>query len=393
VVRLAPLSSKFCPWFHFHALSDNYRPILERVLDSGDGILPYTGNFEKLDICETGHHRPNKLDERREIDNHRLYKTNTRKSIIHRLETLDLANRNPSDFEVNYDVNIHSQEFRYNQKANTLNGIDGTGPWGNHTLHDVRQSSLQSVLDVEILRPQLCMHVDGDLKDSSNTSKVNEYYDTSKVRIRILSDGEKARLAQHECQEEGVLNPTILPYAAADIPQVLQAETVLGEAYKNLLEYSLHPMAPIASKYTGPKPSYFERIPLGDPGLSSSSLFFAHQKTYIEPAKRDVREEHRFLRESFLKMAQGNFAPHHPQFPKGGLRLLPTGELRKEADLQTIVERQEQQKKKRLDGMVKGSFPPGLVPARGQGRANVGFGTKGMGFGDIKSAFGTGIVA
>jgi hypothetical protein len=355
--------------------ANDSRTIHEKIEVSEDEFRHYLRQFETPRRMNSDRFQnpPELLTERqiRAIEDERLYKINTRKSLIHRLEILDMANRT-RDFEVKSDARVHIEEYTYNQQADGLNRIDGTGPWGTHDLDDVRTSRLRGALDVDALNPPHRMYIEGNIRDRHYRAKTNEYYDTGKVGVRILSDEEKARLVEFESQERDlVTNPMLLPYNyAPDIPQNLQVQDVMSDVFNNLMEYYPNPMLP---RNNGPSTNYFERVPFRDLGLSRPELFYADNKIPNAPAKRDPREEIRWLRDSYLKVMHGKVVPPYAQFPPGMPRYLPTGDLRKEVDIETVADRQQSM----------GPFPPGLLPT---GTAN------GMKFGDIKAPFGSAVL-
>jgi hypothetical protein len=150
----------------------------------------------------------------------------------------------------------------------------------------------------------------------------------------------------------------------------------MTDVFRNLMEYLPNPMLP---RNNGPSTNYFERVPFRDLGLSRPELLYADNKNPFEPPKRDIREEIRWLRDSYLRMMHGRVNPPQPQFPPGMPRRLPTGDLQKEVSIMTIANNLQSMPESQM-----GPFSPGpLSPAR---NAN------GMKFGDIKAPFGSAVL-
>ncbi|KAI5842316.1 hypothetical protein BZA05DRAFT_449192 [Tricharina praecox] len=227
-------------------------------------------------------------------DRERLNRTIHRKSLMHRLETLELCNYNETDFSVNFTRDDYLRNFLWNQE-NQINHIDGTGPWGFHCLGDVQDSNISPKFDLLVLEEanDVKPHIEDSYEDPAYAQWVQDWYDTGKANVYILTEEEIAKLQEQtrlyldEKQpfpEDAIQNPTLLPYNAYPYREGLEVKNVWSKVE------GMDPYSPPSD------PSYWQQVPENDPGFHALNAQMVCRDNSDRPeregpAKRDFQGE------------------------------------------------------------------------------------------------------
>ncbi|KAA8914668.1 hypothetical protein FN846DRAFT_885841 [Sphaerosporella brunnea] len=294
-------------------------------------------DFEGLGTPETGNYTiPEEFTGQLEIEKGRLFKLDTRRTFLDRLETLGLDTGLQPNFE--YD-GYHHPELSCNRQAKGVKPSDVTDPWGPHALVGTENGGLEAESKGGAQAP---ISPNLEIEDPISNATISKFYDHGKVNVEILTEEQKWFFTENQELVLGY-NPKILPYnSTPNIPQPIQAREVMAELYRTILEYSPHPMGRMPAKYSEPGP--WGRIPLCDPGLKPE-LFKIREKASIKPAARDPKAEQKWLRETYLDMVRGNVVSPKGQVAPALPRSLPNGDFREEVDITTIATGQQDSNK------------------------------------------------
>lgn len=114
--------------------------------------------------------------------NDRLYRINHRSDLVHRLETLHLANKSPG-LNVMFDQQTREEAFdHWDNRGKPLPTLDGTGGWGPHTMKDVTNAGLGNVFDASITKSPAVTSpfIEGSIRNPAYARKLREVYSGSK---------------------------------------------------------------------------------------------------------------------------------------------------------------------------------------------------------------------
>lgn len=297
-----------------------------------------------------------------EGERQKFYNMANRNSLIHRIETLDLSQRNPVNFEVAFNPETHKQSFDHPEFHDGVFTINGTGTWGVHNIDMVRRSPIRHGFDqnLEIL---------GQRYPNSRWYAIDlnhfRWSQPGIARVRVFGEGEKARLTIQSSGEKDV-NPLLLPYRNFKHPGTHEVLGVFSVLFKNWLPY----------KSKDKEDNYFSRIPKGDPGLTAPNT----RTTYLPPDEdpmfeknlRDYLEERKMGPEFYpiggFPSYLGNPRPDG-NWPSENLKgrsryqdyvMLPTRFVNREMSLVEIMKRQPSTPLR-----SRGTYPPGLMPPFG----------------------------
>jgi len=276
-------------------------------------------------------HHFKQVNEELQEDRERLYRLSNRKSILHRFETLELCNRSNADYDINFTKDDHVNGFSWTLEKD-INHIDGTGPWGAHTLAGIQGSHFRAEFDLGFFKggAKPVAYIDGNVKDPVYAELLKDWYDGGIVKVHILTEEKKDKLLESTrphrelampLPKAAVQNPTLLPYNAYPSSKALDCEAGMTRLLNNLLEFKADTSASSGEK------QYWQQIPGNDLGIRARSarLFFRGDdkkpKTPIEPTRRDFHGETIWLAAAYQRNHQMNSAPQYVMLASAARRL------------------------------------------------------------------------